>query len=61
MKCQILFSGKIRKKYFNMSSVENFSQSAKRMNFQEVVFYLTLYIVVKLQTFCHDLMRNLLT
>ena len=29
MKCQILFSGKIRKKYFNMSFAENLTQSAK--------------------------------
>ena len=29
MKCQVLFSGK---KYFNMSSVENFTQSGKRIN-----------------------------
>ena len=31
MKFLILFSGKIRKKYFKMSSVENFTQSAKRL------------------------------
>ena len=29
MKCQILFSGKNKKKYFNMSSAENFTQCAK--------------------------------
>ena len=29
MKCQILFSGKIRKQYFNMSSANFFPQSAK--------------------------------
>ena len=28
MKCQSLFSGKRKKKYFNMSSAENFTQSA---------------------------------
>ena len=27
MKCQILFSGKNKKKYFNMSIAENFTQS----------------------------------
>ena len=30
MKYQILFSGKNKKKYFKMSSAENFTQSAKR-------------------------------
>ena len=30
LKCQILFSGKNKKKYFKMSSAENFCQSAKR-------------------------------
>ena len=30
MKCQNLFSGKNKKTYFNMSSAENFTQSAKR-------------------------------
>ena len=30
MKCHILFSGKNKKKYFKMSSAENFAQSAKR-------------------------------
>ena len=30
MKCQILFSRKNKKKYFKMSSAENFTQSAKR-------------------------------
>ena len=30
MKCQILFSRKIRKKYFKMSSAEIFTQHAKR-------------------------------
>ena len=29
MKCQNLFSGKTKKKYFNMLSAENFTQSAK--------------------------------
>ena len=29
MKCQNMFSGKIKKKYFSMSSAENFTQSAK--------------------------------
>ena len=28
--CHILFSGKNKKKYFKMSSAENFIQSAKR-------------------------------
>ena len=28
MKCQNLFSGKNKKKYFKMSSAENFTQSA---------------------------------
>ena len=31
MKCQSLISGKNKKKYFNMSSAENFTQSAKRL------------------------------
>ena len=30
MKCQILFSGENKKKYFNMLSAEFFSQSAKQ-------------------------------
>ena len=30
MKCQILFFGKNKKKYFKMSSTENFIQSANR-------------------------------
>ena len=30
MKCQILLSGKNKKKYFKMSSAENFTQSAMR-------------------------------
>ena len=29
MKCQNLFLGKIRKKYFKMSSAENFTQTAE--------------------------------
>ena len=29
MKCQILFSRKNKKKYFNLSSAENFTQSTK--------------------------------
>ena len=29
MKCQILFSGKTKKKYFSMSSAEIFTQHAK--------------------------------
>ena len=40
MKCQILFSGKNKKKYFKMLSAENFTRSAKlqsglRNNFDE--------------------------
>ena len=31
MKCQNLFSGKNKKKYFKMSSAEIFTQSAKRI------------------------------
>ena len=30
MKCQILFPGENMKKYFKMSSAENFTQGAKR-------------------------------
>ena len=30
MKCQILFPGKNMKKYFNMLSAQNFTQSAER-------------------------------
>ena len=32
MKCQILSSGKKEEKYFNMSSDENFTQSAKPLS-----------------------------
>ena len=31
MKCQILFAGKNKKKYFSMSSAENFTQSSKHL------------------------------
>ena len=30
LKCQILFSGKNKKRYFKMSSAQNFTQSGKR-------------------------------
>ena len=32
MKCQNLLSGKIREKYFKISSAEGFSQNAKRLS-----------------------------
>ena len=35
MKCQVLFSGKNKKKYFSMLSAENFTQSAKHCNMYE--------------------------
>ena len=30
MKCQVLFTGKNKRKYFNMSSAEMFTQHAER-------------------------------
>ena len=37
IKCQNPFSGKIKKKKINMSSAENFNQSAKRSGFQTFI------------------------
>ena len=43
MKCQNLFSGKIKKKYFKMSSAETFTQHVKYLqtsfNFFSLLFF----------------------
>ena len=40
MKCQILFSGKNKKKYFNMSSAVTFTQNAKHLG---VIHYCSIW------------------
>ena len=52
MKCQILFSWKNKKKNFNMSSAENFTQSAKRLVIRLVGFLPIFTREITFMTYC---------
>ena len=52
MKCQNLFSGKNKKKKFNMSSAENFAHSAKPnyTQYHQDICYIQQYLKILLAT-----------
>ena len=50
MKCQILFSGKIKNKNFNMSAAENFTQGAMHQTGSTCIFERT-FIHIHVQKF----------